>query len=40
LAVVTVSSDKVLVENLLRQALEYLERRPDIEVTDAQIQIL
>lgn len=40
LAVVTVSSDKVLVENLLRQALDFLERRPDVEVTDAQMQIL
>ena len=40
LAVVAVSSDKTVVENLLRQALGFIEGRHDVEVADAQTQIL
>ena len=40
LAVVAVSADKTLVENLLREALDILDARHDLEVADAQVQIL
>lgn len=40
LAVATVSNDKTVVENTLRQVREHLDRRHDLEVVDCQIEIL
>jgi uncharacterized protein YlxP (DUF503 family) len=40
LAFATLSTGKTIVENTLRSVQEYFDRRPDLEVTDRQVEIL
>jgi uncharacterized protein YlxP (DUF503 family) len=40
LAFATLSTDKTIVENTLRNVRDYFDSRPDLEVTDQQVEIL
>ena len=40
LAAVTVSGDRTMVENCLREAVKLLQRDPDVQVVDYSVQLL